>query len=349
MKHPSTINKSNSLLAQFKFDNLDSAEEELRVQYGERYTEYRRQFQLAGEMEYEPDFPLYIMLEQTYRCNLRCVSCIHGYPDLKRQYDLGVSNLPWDIFERIILEGEEHNCPSISMHTNDEPLLIKDLSKRIAFARKHGFMDVIMTTNGILFTEDKIKEVIDAGVTRILFSIDALTEQTYMKVRPGGDLKKVHWAIKGIKEYRENIKSHLPILRASFVPNILNQHEIKPFLKFYSELVDYVDIQPFSAYYDTNSKLVPKGSKRITHFHCNQPWRYLIVRGNGDVLPCCSFYGSEIVVGNIAKSSLYDIFNSDYMRQLRDEFKNGIYRHKACNVCSQSSYTLDINHLPDSN
>ena len=154
------MSNSNTLIQHFKFDNLDMAEEELRVQYGDRYTEYREQFQLTGEMKLEPEFPLYIMLEQTYRCNLRCVSCIHGYPALRRQYDIGVSCMPWDLFERIILEGEENNCPSIAMHTNDEPLLINDLSKRIAFAKKHGFMDIIMTTNGILFTEDKIKEIL---------------------------------------------------------------------------------------------------------------------------------------------------------------------------------------------
>jgi MoaA/NifB/PqqE/SkfB family radical SAM enzyme len=85
------------------------------------------------------------------------VSCVHGYPEIRKKYSLGVNCMPWDLYEKIVLEGGENNCPSISTHNNDEPLLIKDLEKRISFAKDHGFMDIIMTTNGVLFTEEKIK------------------------------------------------------------------------------------------------------------------------------------------------------------------------------------------------
>ena len=81
---------------------------------------------------------------------------MQGHKDFRGEYNFkGV--MPWDLYERIILEGEEHGLPSVSTHNNDEPLLVKDIAKRIKFARDHGVMDVIMTTNGLLLIMIKSK------------------------------------------------------------------------------------------------------------------------------------------------------------------------------------------------
>lgn len=333
----------HSIIKQYRFDRMEMAENELIRLYGDRYKKYREQFIQAGDMAYEPDFPVYIMLEQTYRCNLRCISCIHGYPSKRKKYDMGMGTMPWELFEKIVLEGERHSCPSISVHNNDEPLLVKDLEKRISFARDHGFMDVIMTTNAVLFTEDKIKRVIDAGVTRILFSIDALTEDTYNKVRPGGNLKKVLDSLDFALNYRESQGFALPIIRVSFVPNSENQHEMKAFFEKYASIVDYIDIQPFCTYYDLNAKIIPEGTVPLEDYRCNCPWRYSIIRANGDVLPCPNFYGTELVMGNINKNSLYDIFNSERFKTLRQDFKKGIYHHSVCQECAKGIYSLQLN------
>lgn len=338
MKQPQT---NNNITYYSATGNVISAEKELSGIYGSRYTQYRKEFYLAGNLRYQPRFPLYIMLEQTYRCNLRCASCIHGNPSLRDKFSPGVSCMPWSLFEKIVREGEEYGAPSISMHTNDEPLLVKDLAKRVAFARRHGFMDVILTTNGTLLSDDKIEELVDAGVTRILFSVDAASEATYRRVR-GNNLSKVVRAIKKVKEYRKKRKSCLPIVRVSFVPTFLNRHELESFRRKFFGLADYVDIQPLSVISKTSAQLVPSDARRITSLRCNQPYRTLIVRANGDVLPCCSFFGPEIVAGNLRKNSLYRIFNSAFMKELRKDFKIGHYRYRACKNCSQHIYKVNI-------
>lgn len=341
-KQFSQINHNDNSIKHYIFESRSNAEQELEARYGRRYIEYRKRYELASNLQREFRFPIYIMLEQTYRCNLRCTYCIHGYPNLRKRYDLGIACMPLDLYKRIIVEGEKFGCPSIAMMNNDEPLLVKDLGERIALAKRHGFMDIIMTTNGNLMTEKNIKEIIDAGITKILFSIDAATEKTYKKVRFRGDFKKVIWAIEKITAYREKLKTNLPILRASFVPSSANQHEIGLFLKKFSKMVDYIDVQPFLAYYKANLKFVPNNAPKVNSFRCNQPWRNLIVRGNGEVLPCCSFYGPEIVVGNLYWNSLYEIFNYGLMKQIRKDSKEGYYRNVACKECANAFYKLKL-------
>lgn len=314
------------------------AEREQTARYGPRYALYRQQYELAGRFEYEPPFPLYLMLEQTYSCNLRCPMCIQGLPVERANFTPTERQMSWELFQRVVLEGEQHGCPSIALHVNDEPLLVEDLPERIALAKEHGFMDVFMTTNGVLFTEDKVRQVVDAGVTHILFSVDAATEETYAKVRIGGDYEKVLNAAEMVRRYRESRDSALPLVRASFLQSRLNQHETSSFVEKFSKLVDYVEIQGFTHYYDKTVDLVPQGAECATNFTCNEPWRNLIVRADGTVIPCCAFYGYEIVVGNALSSSLAELFNSPQLKTLRSDFRQGIYRNPACESCSQSFY-----------
>lgn len=316
----------------------EQVEAEQVRRYGDRYTEYRRLYKAAGRFEHEPAFPLYLMLEQTYLCNLRCPMCIQGLPAQREAFEPDGARMSWELFEKIVLEGERHGCPSISMHVNDEPLLVKDLPERIAFAKAHGFMDVIMTTNGVLFTKEKVQRVIEAGVTHILFSVDAATKETYDKVRIGGDFDRVLNAIELVRRVRSSRNSVLPIIRASFVQNRLNQHETEAFRERFSGLVDYAEIQGFSRYYGYTDQLIPSGSSPVEDFTCNEPWRKLIVRVNGDVLPCCTFYGYELVLGNLRDFSLFDLFNSSRMKQLRADFARGVYAESACGSCSRSFF-----------
>ncbi len=319
-------------------NGLGKIEMDMASRYGERYLTYRKHYLEAGRFEYCPPFPLYLMLEQTYCCNLKCPSCIHGLPDKKKEYNIDEKVMPFDLYKRVILEGEESGCPSVSMHSNDEPLLVKDLAGRVAFAKEHGFMDIFITTNGNLLNRSAVKSLIDAGVTQFLFSIDAATSETYNKARPGGDFDKVVNIIEYVNEYKLKNDLVLPCVRASFVSSSLNIHEIEMFNEKFNNLVDYVEIQPLSTYYDLNVNLVPSTAKHVEDFRCSELWRKLIIRANGDVLPCCSYYGYEIVVGNVNKTSIRDIFHSALCSELRDGFKKGAYSLPTCVTCSKSFY-----------
>lgn len=342
MSNNRNISNSDTFIKHLNTEGLERAEAELTRLHGERYTLYREQWKLAGELTYEPTFPLYIMMEQTYRCNLKCPSCVHGYPKLRNAFSFSETCMPRELWDRVVLEGESHGCPAISVHNNDEPLLVKDLADRIAFAKTHGFMDVIMTTNGTLFTEEKIKAVIDAGVTRILFSIDAVTEDVYDKVRAGGNFKKVIWALNKALEYRQELGSCLPIIRVSFVPTIYNQSQLGAFIEEYKGKVDYIDIQPYCGWKGVNADIKPPDAAPIQNFRCNGPWRTAIVRGNGDVLPCPNFYGAELVLGNVNDSSLECIFNVAKTKDLRKEFKEGKYVHPGCQECADNIFELNL-------
>lgn len=307
--------------------------------FGERYEKYRQEYSVAGALEFEPSFPLYIMFEQTYRCNLKCPSCLRGHPELMGRYKHDVPVMPRDLFEQVITEGVAKGLPSVAMHNIDEPLLVKDIAERIRFACEQGVMDIFMTTNGQLLSKDKAEEVCAAGLTHILFSIDAASEEVYSLVRPGSVLSQVEKAIGRIRNWRARMATDLPIIRASFVLSKHNQSEEAAFLEKFGELADYIDVQNFYSVGDVTRDLAPKGHRPVNpdRFLCSEPYRKVIVRANGDVLPCCSVYGYQLVMGNAYKNSIAEIFNGPAMRALRKELREHRY-NAVCAECVGTVY-----------
>lgn len=317
--------------------------------YGQRYVDYRDVWNTQIGYDTKLDFPLYIHLESIYSCNLSCPSCLHG----NLTDDLAVSEfgkpkgskgaMSMEIFEKILQECKENNLPSINLNWVGEPTLLPDLDKRVAMCREYGIMDIIITTNGQLLNEEKIRSLISSGLTHILFSIDAVNEDTYKIVRPGqGSLAKVIENIEIVKKVRDEIGDGIyPQIRASIVPSVNNQSEITEFVDYFSELVDYVEVQNFHKVYDRMDHLIIPGSKKID-FKCSEVFKTMTISYNGNIHPCCSVHGKKLILGNILTDGLKTSFNNQLLNSLRmDEEKDNI-TNSHCQECHQSNYKYEV-------
>jgi len=67
---------------------------------------------------------------------------------------------------------------------------------------------------------------------------------------------------------------------------------------------------------------------------CHYPFYKLFVDWNGDVLFCANDWGKEIIIGNLVKEKLYDVWFSDKMYEIRNKLKRGIRDFSPCKNCS---------------
>ncbi len=315
-------------------------EEILVKNIGEKYLIYREKWNKAGNREIITDFPLYIQFELMPHCNLSCCSCLHGQKELSKEY-VKIENILDDkLFNKVIDEASSYGCPSISFHNNSEPLLDKQLGQKIRLAKKAGIFDIIVVTNATLLAEEKSLELLNSGVTKITFSIDAFSDETYRINREKSDFNLVKSNIFTFLKLKKELNLEVPITRVSFVVNKNNHHEMQNFKEFWEDKVDLVDFQNFSALEGYTENLCPPGFKPIIidDFVCNSPWQQVVIRANGDVLPCCSLYGAHVVLGNISNSSIYDIWNGEIMNTLREELMKGQYTREACQRCVKTFY-----------
>ena len=92
----------------------------------------------------------------------------------------------------------------------------------------------------------KAQQILDSGLTRIRFSLDAFTSETYSKVRVGSiPLEKVIKNIEDFLELKEKGNYKLPVVGVSFCKVKQNEHELEQFVNFWQPKVDLVTIQKF--------------------------------------------------------------------------------------------------------
>ena len=304
---------------------------------GDNFIEYRKQWDLANKLELTTDFPLFLQLDMDQRCNFRCPHCIIGNKEMINKYYSG-NSLTWEKYVKIVKEGAEHNCPSISVQGNNEPLLIKDIEKYISFARKHGFIDIMINTNASLLTENMAKSLLDSGLTRLRFSLDAATEATFNKIRIGGNYKEVVRNILNFLKLKDKLGYKLPITGVSFCKQAANEHEVEIFKEMWIDKVDMVTIQKYippvlEPGYDKYYPSDQIGEQHFEGFRCPQPFQRVVTR-NLDITPCCSTFSSSLKVGDLNNDTIYKAWHSNEINELRDLHKNGEwYKNDICKQC----------------
>ncbi len=303
--------------------------------YGQKWYQYRKKWADASNHIMQ-DFPLFVRFENQFKCNARCTMCVHGHKDLRDDYKYD-GYLPFDVFKRLVDECDEHGCPSVGASQTNEPLLDPDIIERLEYlSKKPSIMDIHFNTNASLLSEEKSKRILDTNVTRMNFSVDAITEETYKKIRIGLNFKTVLKNIDSFLNLRAKMGKELPIVRVSFLLQEKNKHELEAFKEFWVDKVDYVAVQryvPISPFDDERSYAIsdaPISGKQS----CSYPFESLFIHGDGLVVPCASHRAKHIAVGNIYESSIYDIWHSKGMDELRKAHISGdLSKTKLCDTC----------------
>jgi len=312
--------------------------EDLKQICGEEFVAYRNKWDRVNRFELETDFPLFLHIEPNYRCNFRCPMCTQGVPELKKKFGYD-EQLNTEDIASILEQGKAGGCPSISFQGDNEPFLVKQLPDWFRMAREAGFLDIMVNTNGSVMTESLANRIVESGLTRIRFSLDAVTKDTYEKIRLGGVFEKVYNNIDLFLDVRKRLGSQLPKVGVNFVRMAANAHEEVVFKEYWASKVDYVVIQDFMTpdIEDDYSQLDIEDRQAVPEFRCEQPWQRLYIRGNGDVTPCCAMFSSYLKLGNIHEHSLAELWNSEEARDLRKLHAEGRYRENPiCLKCSKN-------------
>ncbi len=128
-------------------------------------------------------FPFAISIEPTNRCNLFCKECIRTF------YQKNYSNdLTPEQFETIIKQIY-HKVFYINLYFQGEPLMNPYISTLTAIAHKYKLYTVV-STNAHILTQELADQLLQSKLSKILISIDGMTQESYSKYRQGGQLKK---------------------------------------------------------------------------------------------------------------------------------------------------------------
>lgn len=101
----------------------------------------------------------------------------------------------------------------------------------------------------------------------------------------------------------------------------------------------FQDKRPDIANFDNFENMAGKvdyGPKDNYNNSCNRPFQMMIVKPDGNVILCCSDMHGEVVMDNINRNSLEQIWNSEMYQIYRRELKGG--NRKNLKLCSKCNY-----------
>lgn len=312
---------------------------------GPEFTAYRRRWDQAQRFELELPYPLHVDLELSFTCNLRCPMCIMSLPKRElRQWGDSKVKMTLETARRIIDEGVREGQAALGINGTNEPLLTPYLVEVIEYARRQGIVDIMFNSNGSLLTEELSHRLIDSGLTRIMFSLDAITQETYDQIRIGSNFQRVMRNIETFLRIKRQKGAVLPLVRVSFVKMSINEHELDDFIDHWVERVDFISIQQYGNPFQGEAKQRKEtlrsqalGFQFEEYFRCPQPWVRALVRNDGRVLPCCAFVGMKFDMGNIFAASLKEFWQGPKWRELRRLHQQGRYREESiCKECKES-------------
>ena len=126
-----------------------------------------------------------VYIEPTSRCNLTCRTCIRNAWE-EAQGDMSV-----ETFNRVLESLKVlPSRPDVFFGGFGEPLLLTNIAEMVAQIKAiAGKVELI--TNGILLTEQRSRELIEAGLDILWVSVDGVTPEGYADIRIGAELPKV--------------------------------------------------------------------------------------------------------------------------------------------------------------
>lgn len=273
-------------------------------------------------------FPISLNIESTNACNLDCFFCP------RKESSKGIGLMEFGLFTKLIDECALRGpLKLINLHKDGEPMahprifdMVRYIADRMA-AEKFGF-----TSNGVLVTKDRGQRLIDSGLNKISFSIDAAMPDTYSRTKGKDRLGVVE---KNVFDFLSIKPDHVEVA-VKFIRMEENVDEEDAFVEKWKEHEVEIIINSYHDWSGSvrNSSLIP--ILPVSTYACENPFYSLSVNWNGTVSLCCVDWDSQGLVGDANCQSLQEIWTGPALRQIREFHLSG---NAGCVVpCANCTY-----------
>lgn len=317
-------------------------------------------------------YPIEIEISPSGLCNHRCVFCAVDYIGYRPDF------LDKEIILRDIRHMSTKGLKSVICSGEGEPLLNKNMVE-IANGIKECGVDVAMSTNGVLFTQDKVKECLGA-FTWVRFSVASMEETSYDEIQRGkrGDLEKVIVNISDCVKIKRDRKLKTTLgVQCLLMPG--NMEQLPYMAKTLREIgVDYLTIKPYSQHLHSENKFEinyeellnlerdvkdyatddfavyfrANAMKKMHHEKCYKQCYGLPfmthIDARGNVWPCVAHIGvDEFCYGNINEQSFEEIWEGTRRQEAIEKLSrldiNKVCR-EACRLDEINKYLDELKH-----
>lgn len=264
------------------------------------------------------DTPYTVAVDPCNLCNFKCKFCAMQTTEKKQNYVKQQMKL--DLFKKIVddLACFPQRLKVLRINGQGEPLLNKNYCEMVQYAKEKNVADWIETiTNGSLLEPSINQRLVDSGINRIRISIESLDVAGYKNMAQTTlDFSKFVENIKDLYvRSRGKTEVYIKIVDAA-VP--LQEQQDK-FYSLFGDICDRIfidrviplwsDFNEINQSFDIASQQGMHGQKIKNIKVCPFPFYSFIINPEGEVTACCADWQRKLVLGNVQKESLQEIWH----------------------------------------
>ncbi len=300
--------------------------------YRYRFNHYPNRFKIGK-------FPLDIIAEASNACNLRCTMCFQSDARLPISKTTKHSLMDMKTFKKIVDEAARYQLPALKLNWRGEPMLNRNFTEMIRYAKSKGILEVTSLTNGTLMDETMSREIVDAKMDQLVISIDGFTQETYEKIRIGASYDTVISNLENLLDIRG--KSKKPFIRLQYTESDVNRDETSRFYEYWRKRVDEITISYVKDFIYPGTDAVD--NIPVYEYSCKQPFQRLIIMSDGTVTVCATDIMGSLSIGNVNDTDLIELWNCEKIKKLREQHKTGTYHlNSTCRICTHHLFEADI-------
>lgn len=293
--------------------------------------------------------PMAASIEPTTACNLACPECPSGLKSFSRP----TGNIHFATLERIA-EQLKHTAFWINLYFQGEPFIHPRLPEMIQLLKKEGFM-VCVSSNMHFMDETTAYAIVNAGLDRIIISIDGTTQETYEQYRKKGNLNTVLHNTQTLTHVKKILGKKKPEIIFQMLVTSYNEtqiEELHTLARQYS--VDKVLLKTLQVYnYEKGHPLLPHNEKYARYYrksngqwalknayrnHCWRMWSSCVFTWDGQIVPCCFDKDAKYPMGNILQQDLPAIWKGALYNTFRRRLLQNRKSIDICTNCSEGSH-----------
>ncbi len=279
-------------------------------------------------------YPLAVKIDISPRCNLKCTVCVHAHANgdqrlacqqFDKSQDMTLAN-----FRRII-DQIRGRTAAVTLYYLGDPLIHPQVTEMCQVASEAGLCVQCSSNFSYPLSDERIDEIVASGVTHLRICIDGLEQKTYERTRVGGKIDLVIANLRRLVAAKRRLKRKFPKIEVQYIKFQHNVHELTParilceqigadqFTSFWGNLGNYVDANP-------GCYPVRRAKRRRWYLpRCVWPYVGMLIKQDGDVLPCCNHRQGEQyaaggdcrALGNVFETSVREVWNSPAYQEIR--------------------------------
>ncbi len=286
-----------------------------------------------------PFFPPQVYIEPTNACNCNCIIC----PRQNMKRPIGYMDM--GLYRSLIGQIAALGPSQVSLFNFGEPTLHPNLPEMIRLGIEHN-LNVSFQTNGLLGNEETLRRILEAGLAYMGISVNGLVPEEYEKIRPGHRFGRL---LDNLRLLRRLIdEGGFPCrvnITAQAQKSDLEQRpaDLEAYKKTWLAVADSLSIFGMSRYDHISlvhngrveeSDLCSVPRRPDAQMNCLEPFDRLVIKWDGRATVCCVDYDAQMVVGDLTRQSLKEVWTSPRLNNVRQLIKDRQYARLAiCRTC----------------